>query len=87
MGEAFDLMFATMQGEIDKLFTKDVKPAEKTAFDAEMKTMRESVRLNRMPMQRLQPLLQMLREVVSDERVTPPETARLIEQLRQINKK
>jgi len=76
-----------MQGEIDKMFTKDVKPADKATFDAEMKTMRESVRLNRMPMQRLQPLLQMLREVVSDERVTPPETARLIEQLRQINKK
>ena len=76
-----------MQSEIDKMFTKDVKPADKATFDAEMKTMRESVRLNRMPMQRLQPLLQMLREVVSDERVTPPETARLIEQLRQINKK
>ena len=76
-----------MQGEIDKMFTKDVKPADKATFDAEMKTMRESVRLNRMPMQRLQPLLQTLREVVSDERVTPPETAKLIEQLRQINKK
>ncbi|PYQ49410.1 MAG: hypothetical protein DMF59_13700 [Acidobacteria bacterium] len=88
LGELFDIAFwLPMQGEIDKMFTKDVKPADKATFDAEMKTMRESVRLNRMPMQRLQPLLQMLREVVSDERVTPPETARLIEQLRQINKK
>ena len=73
MGEAFDLMFATMQGEIDKLFTKDVKPAEKTAFDAEMKAMRESVRQNRISVDRLQPVLRTLRDVVSDERVTPEE--------------
>src|SRR5262249_16295129 len=74
LGEAFDAVFwQPMQGEIDKMFTKDVKPADRAAFDAEMKTMRESVRLNRVPMQRLQPLLQTLREAVSDERVTPEE--------------
>ena len=86
MGEAFDLMFATMQSEIDKLFTKDVKPAEKTAFDAEMKAMRESVRQNRISVDRLQPVLRTLRDVVSDERVTPAETKQLTEEIREINR-
>ena len=88
LGDLFDVAFwLPMQGEIDKMFTKDVKPADRAAFDAEMKSLRESVRLNRLPMQKLQPLLQTLREVVSDERVTPAETQRLIQELRQINKK
>ncbi len=86
MGEAFDLMFATMQGEIDKLFTKDVKPAEKIAFDAEMKAMRESVRQNRISVDRLQPVLRTLRDVVSDERVTPAETQQLTEEIRELNR-
>jgi hypothetical protein len=85
MGELFDLMFATMQGEIDKMFTKDVQPADRAAFDAEMKAMRESVRQNRLSMERLQPLLRTLREVVSDERVTPEETQQLIREIHAIN--
>jgi hypothetical protein len=85
MGEMFELMFASMQGEIDKMFTPDVKPADKAAFDAEMKKMREAVRQNRMSMDRLQPLLRAMRDVVSDERVTAPETARLIQELRKVN--
>jgi len=34
MGEMFELMLASMQGEIDKMFTPDVKPADKATFDA-----------------------------------------------------
>ena len=40
LGELLDLMFGTMQGEIDKMFTPDVNAAQKAAFDAEMKKMR-----------------------------------------------
>ena len=86
MGELFDLMLATMQGETDKMFTKDVKPADRATFDAEMKTMRESVRHNRVSMDRLQPLLRTLRDAVSDERVTPAETQKLTEEIREINR-
>jgi hypothetical protein len=86
MGELFDLMFATTQGEIDKAFTRDVKPADRATFDAEMKTMRESVRQNRVPAERLQPLLRTLREVILDERVTPAEGQQLIREIREINR-
>ncbi len=85
MGELLELMFASMQGEIDKMFTRDVKPEEKAAFDQEMKTMRESVRRNRLPLDRLQPLLRSLREVTMDEKVTPAEVQRLTQEIHQIN--
>jgi hypothetical protein len=85
MGELFELVFASMQGEIDKMFTPDVKPAEKAAFDAEMKTLREAVRQNRVSMERLQPLMRTLRDVTSDQKVTAPETERLIKEIHGIN--
>ncbi len=86
MGELFDLMFSSIQGEVDKMFTGEVKPAEKASFDAEMKTMRDSVRANRVSLDRLQPLLRTLREVTEDERVTPAETERLIREVREVNR-
>ena len=86
MGELFELMFASMQGEIDKIFTGDGKPAEKTAFDAEMKSLRDSVRQNRVPIDHLQPLLRAMREVSEDEKVNSAETERLIRELRDVNR-
>jgi hypothetical protein len=86
MGELFNFMFASMQGEIDKMFTKDVKPADKIAFEAEMKAMRESVRQNRISVDRLQPLLRTLRDVVSDERVTPAETQQMTQEIRELHR-
>ncbi len=85
MGELFDLMFASMQGEIDKMFTRDVKPAERASFDAEMKKLRDAIRQNRIPVDRLQPLLRSIREVTADERVTAAETERLTKEIRAIN--
>jgi hypothetical protein len=85
LGQIFDLMFATTQAEIDKMFTRDVKPADKQAFDAEMKNMRDLVRNNRVSIDRLQPLLRMIREAISDERVTPAETQQLTQEIREIN--
>lgn len=85
MGQMFDFMFGSMQGEIDKMFTKDVTPAERAAFDNEMKTMRDAVRQNRLPIDRLQPLLRTMRDVTSDEHVTPAEADQLTKEMHQIN--
>ena len=85
MGQLFDFMFGSMQGEIDKMFTKDVTPAQKAAFDDEMKSMRDLVRQNRLPIDRLQPLLRTMRDVTSDERVTPAEADQLTKEMHEIN--
>jgi hypothetical protein len=85
MGQLFDFMFGSMQGEIDKMFTKDVTPAQRAAFDNEMKTMRDAVRQNRLPIDRLQPLLRTMRDVTSDEHVTPAEADQLTKEMHEIN--
>lgn len=85
-GELFDFMFSSIQGETDKMFTKDVKPEQKAAFNAEMKKMREAVRTNKLRVDRLQPLLRSIRDVSEDERVTPPEAERLIGEIREVNR-
>jgi hypothetical protein len=85
MGQLFDFMFGSMQGEIDKMFTKDVTPAQKAAFDNEMKSMRDLVRQNRLPIDRLQPLLRTMRDVTSDEHVTPAEADQLTKEMHEIN--
>lgn len=85
-GQLFDLMFSSIQGEVDRMFTKDVTAAQKSQFDAEMKTMREALRDNRLRMDRIQPLLRSIREASEDEKVTPQETERLVRELRDVNR-
>ena len=85
LGELLELMFASMQGEIDKMFTPDVSAAQKAAFDGEMKKMRDSIRTNRLTLDRMQPLLRTMREVASDERVTPSEAEQLTKEIHEIN--
>ena len=81
----FEMVFASMQGEVDKMMAPDVKPQQKAAFDAEMKTMRDSIRASKLKIDRLQPLMKAMREVVTDERVTSPEVERLTRELHAIN--
>jgi hypothetical protein len=85
MGQLLDMMFGSMQTEIDKMFTKDVSPAQKAAFEREMKTMRDTVRHNRLPVDRLQPLLRTMRDATSDEHVTPAEADELTKEMHAIN--
>lgn len=81
----FDIVFSSMQGEIEKMMTADVKPPQKEAFHAEMKTMRQSVRSGHLKLDRLQPLLRLMRDAVTDERVTAPEVDELTREVHRIN--
>lgn len=86
MGALFDPLLSSMQDEIEKMFTKDVTPVDKAQFEAQMKILRGEIRQNRIPLDRLQPLLRSVREVSSDQRVTPAETEQLIQELREVNR-
>lgn len=81
----FTMAIGSMQTEIDKMMAPDVKPPQKAAFDAEMKTMRDSVSMGKLKLDRLQPLMRMMREVVADERVTAPEVDQMTRELHAIN--
>jgi hypothetical protein len=84
-GELFEYVFASMEGEIVKMMAPDVKPEQKKAFQAEMKTMRESIRRGKLSMDRLQPLMKSIREASVDEKVTGPEVERLTREVHTIN--
>ena len=86
MGAFLELTIGSMEVEIDKMLTAEVKPPQKAAFDQEMKTLRDSVRQNRVDLQRLQPLLRTIREVSIDEKVTPAEAEQLTRELRDLNR-
>ena len=81
----FEFVFASMEGEIVKMTAADVKPDQKKAFQAEMKTMRESIRGGRLSMESLQPLMKSIREVSVDEKVTGAELERITREVRTIN--
>jgi len=85
MGRLLDWMFGSMQSEVQKMFTKEVSAAQKASFESEMKTMRDSVRQNRLPMDRLQPLLKTMRDVTEDEHVTPAEADQLTKEMHAVN--
>ena len=80
-----EMLFAQMEAEVVKMMAADVKPAQKQAYQAEMKTMRESLRSGKLSMDKLQPLMKSLRDVTIDEKVTGPEVERLTREVRAIN--
>lgn len=86
MGSLLDPILSSIQDEVEKMFTKDVTAAEKAQFEAQMKELRDEVRQNRLSIDRLQPVLRTIREVSSDQRVTPAETEELIRALEQANR-
>ena len=83
--QLFEFVFASMQGELDKMMGPDVKPPQKAAFDQEMKKMRDAVRSNRLRLDTLQPLMREFRAATSDERVTAAEVDRLTREVHAVN--
>ncbi len=83
--ELFEFVIASMEGEITKMMATDVKPQPKAVFQAEMKTMRASIRTGRLSMERLQPLMKTIRDVSGDETVTGAEVDRLTREVKAIN--
>ncbi len=81
-GMLFEMVFGTMQDEIDGMFTKEVQPAQKAAFDGEMKALRERMKGPGVPVAKLQPLLHAIRDASGDGHVTPKETDALTAAIR-----
>ena len=84
-GSIFAWMFATMQDEIHGSFTKEVSPAQKAAFDAEMKLLRGNLDNGSVSIDRLQPLLHAIRDASIDSKVTPEEAAQLTKAAHDVN--
>ena len=85
-GSALDWLFGKMETDMTPHFTKDVTPAQKAAFAAEMKTLRASAKAGRLKLDKTQNFLKLATEVDSDEKIDPAEADKLIGAVRDINR-
>ena len=76
-GSIFATLFGTMQDEIHGMFTKDVTPAQKAAFDAEMNALKTNLGNGKISIDRLQPMLRSIRDASLDSKITPQEAVQL----------
>jgi hypothetical protein len=72
-----DLMLSMTIGEIKAMYQPDVTGAQKNAFEAEVKRMREGLRNGTVSVQKVQPFLQTMQRAIGDEKVTAAELEQL----------
>jgi hypothetical protein len=82
-----DLAIGTSIGEMRGLYTKEVTDARRKSLEAEIETMREHLRNERVSIVALQPFLETLRSAIYDRKVTEQEARTLEENVRKINMK
>jgi uncharacterized membrane protein YebE (DUF533 family) len=85
--KVFAFALGSMEGEMTRMYAADVKPVQKTEFAANMKTLRERLDHEQVALGRVQPLLQTMRDAVSDGQVTSAELERINAQVRAANGK
>jgi hypothetical protein len=84
-GSIFATLFGTMQNEVHDMYTKDVTPAQKAAFDAEMNALKTNLGNGKVSIDRLQPLLHEMRDASMDSKITPAEVAQLTKAAHDVN--
>ena len=85
-GTALEWLFGKMQTDMTPHFTKDVTPAQKAEFAAEMKTLRSSAKAGKLKLDKTQNFLKLATEVDSDEKIDPAEADKLIAAVRDVNR-
>lgn len=81
----FGLVFGRMESELLAMCDKDVRPAQKTDFVAEMVTMEKRTEAGKVKSDDLLAVFRLIRDVAIDEHVTPAELDELTAKLRGIN--
>jgi hypothetical protein len=84
-GSLVDVVFRKLQDEVRNTFTKDVTPAQRSAFDSEMNRLRSGIRSGSVKLDHIQPLMKAISDVSADEKVDHAEADRLITAVEQAN--
>ena len=84
-GELFAYLMATVEDEIHGMQTKEVTAAQKAALDAEMTALRTNLKRGKVSIDKLQPLLRVIREASMDGKITPEETTNLARSAHDVN--
>jgi hypothetical protein len=84
-GTALEWVFGKMETDMTPHFAKNVTPAQKAQFAAEMKTLRISAKTGKLKLEKTQNFLKLATEVDSDEKIDPAEADKLIAAVRDVN--
>lgn len=87
VGYIVDLSVGMSLGEMRGMYAADVTPARKKSLEAEIETMRENLRNERISIITLQPFLETLQSAIYDRKVTEQEARALEENARRVNAK
>jgi hypothetical protein len=85
-GSILDMLFGKIQDDLAQHFARDVTPAQRAAFGAEMHTMRSAARDGKLKLDRTQTFLRLATELDSDEKVDHAEADKLIAAVRDVNR-
>ncbi len=72
-----DFVIGTSLGELRSMETRDITPAQKQQFEAEVARLREGIRGGKVPVKNLQLFIKEMQTAVADKRVTPDELQQL----------
>jgi hypothetical protein len=86
MSMFLDMSLGQIATQLREQMQKDVTAAKKSEFEKELESLRENVRTERLPIDRLQPVLREMQTVVDDSKVTADELDRLTTVVRNSNK-
>jgi hypothetical protein len=84
-GKFLSYMFSRLQGELGTMMTSEVSQEQREELTFEMDRLIKGIERNDVSVVALQPLLRRLNEMVSDQKITPPETAELTTAIRRVN--
>lgn len=85
-GSILDMLFGKIQDDLVQHFSRDVTPAQRASFAAEMRTMRASARNGKLKLDRTQTFLRLASELDSDEKVDHGEIDKLIAAAHDVNR-
>lgn len=85
--DLMDMVFGMSMGDIRGMYAKDVTPAEKAELEASIEELRKGVRAQKVPVARLDPVLQTMRKAIADRKLDPPEVRELSAEARRAAKR
>jgi hypothetical protein len=84
-GSVLDMLFGKIEDDLAGHFAKDVTPAQKASFAAEMRTMRNAARNGKLKLDRTQTFLRLATELDADETIDHAEADKLIAATHDVN--
>lgn len=77
LGRMMSIVLDMSVGELQPMLAKDVTPAQKQTLNAELTQLSKNVQGDKTSMTRLQPVLEVMRDAMSDKKITADEALKI----------